>query len=384
MNWKHSLTSVLWGTETELLDETQYTQPALFVIEYALAKLWQSLGIIPSALLGHSVGEYVAACLAGVFSLEDALKLLAARARLMQALPQTGSMLAVQASEEKVAPLLESYSTQVSFAAINGPSSVVISGESDSIDDITAQLSEQNINSKPLIVSHAFHSPLMEPMLEKFRTVANDITYHPPQLDLISNVTGQWAEKEVATAEYWVQHIRQPVQFAKGMQQIADPAYLYIELGPQPILLGMARQCVGNGEDQDRGWLPSLRANREDWEQFLDSLGYLYITKHDIDWQALDEPYKPYKTTLPTYPFQRQRYWAEPKKESALQRVLGQDSQHDLLGQRIHSPGKEIQFQSILRSDSPAYLQDHEVFGQVVFPGTGYVELALAGWSTSI
>ena len=309
---EHSLTSVLWGTQSELLNNTQYTQPALFALEMALAKCWQSWGIVPSTVLGHSVGEYVAACLAGVFSLQDGLKLIAARARLMQALPANGAMLAVQASEQKVAPLLEPYQHSVSFAAINGPRSVVLSGHNDSIEALTKQLAKQNLNTKRLAVSHAFHSPLMEPMLEDFRTVANGIDYNAPTLDLISNVTGQWARQEVATAEYWVKHIRQPVQFAKGIQQLIDPSYLYIEIGPQPILLSMAHQCVSNGEDQDRSWLPSLRANRGEWEQMLDSLGYLYTRKHEIDWNTFDQPYKPYKTTLPTYPFQRQRYWIEP------------------------------------------------------------------------
>ena len=375
---EYSLTLVLWGTETELLDQTQYTQPALFAIEYALAKMWQSWGIAPAAVLGHSVGEYVAACLAGVFSLKNGLKLLATRARLMQALPKSGSMLAVQASESQVALFLEPYSTQLSFAAINGPNSVVISGHTDAIDAVTAQLTEQKINSKPLIVSHAFHSPLMEPMLEAFRTVADSITYHPPQLDFVSNVSGKWAGEEVATAGYWVNHIYRPVQFAKGMQQLADPSYIYIELGPQPILLGMARQCIGNGEDQDRGWLPSLRSNRDEWEQLLDSLGYLYTRRHTIDWESFDQPYKPYKTNLPTYAFQRQRYWIEPKEDvSVSQSTLNQDTIYPLLGRRIHSPSKEFQFQSVIKIDAPTYLKDHEVLGQVIFPGTGYVELAL-------
>ena len=318
----HSLQSILWGEHTALLDQTQYTQPALFALEYALARLWQSWGIAPTAVLGHSIGEYVAACIAEVFSLADAIKLIAARARLMQALPQDGCMVSVLASEQQLQPLLAPHQAQVSFAAINGPESVVISGETQVIEAITTELTAEDIKTKPLTVSHAFHSPLMEPMLEEFAAIANSVQYQAPQLDFISNVSGTLAQDEVADPAYWVRHIRQPVRFAQGIQGLADPSYLYIEIGPQPVLLGMARQCLSNGEEHDRGWLPSLRSNREDWEQLLDSLGYLYIGNQPIDWEAFDRDYLPRKTTLPTYPFQRQRYWIEANPD--LQRVKAQ------------------------------------------------------------
>ena len=379
----HSLQSILWGEHTALLDQTQYTQPALFALEYALARLWQSWGIAPTAVLGHSIGEYVAACIAEVFSLADAIKLIAARARLMQALPQDGCMISVLASEQQLQPLLAPHQAQVSFAAINGPESVVISGETQVIEAITTELTAEDIKTKPLTVSHAFHSPLMEPMLEEFAAIANSVQYQAPQLDFISNVSGTLAQDEVADPAYWVRHIRQPVRFAQGIQGLADPSYLYIEIGPQPVLLGMARQCLSNGEEHDRGWLPSLRSNREDWEQLLDSLGYLYIGNQSIDWEAFDRDYLPRKTTLPTYPFQRQRYWIEAK-DSYVQKssLASKELNHPLLGHQIHSPIEQhqqiIQFQSTIQSNSPAYLNDHQVFDQVLFPGTGYVEIALA------
>ncbi len=289
------------------LDETAYTQPALFALEYALFQLWHSWGIEPAVVMGHSVGEYVAACVAGVFSLEDGLKLIAERARLMQALPQEGEMVAVFANEAQVATAIQPYAQEVAIAAING-SHIVISGQRDCVQAAIASLPE-GVRTKKLQVSHAFHSPLMEPMLAAFERVCADVAYSPPRLKLISNVTGAIATDEIATPEYWCRHVRQPVRFAASMDTLDQQGYeLFVEIGPKPILLGMARQCL---PEKIGIWLPSLYQGQQDWQQILQSLAALYVRGVPVDWSGFDREYPRCRLQLPTYPFQRQRYWVE-------------------------------------------------------------------------
>jgi malonyl CoA-acyl carrier protein transacylase len=305
------LLSVLYpelGTSS-LLDETAYTQPALIALEYALFQLWKSWGIEPAVVMGHSVGEYVAACVAGVFSLEDALKLIAERARLMQALPQDGEMVAVFASEAQVTVAIQPYAQEVSIAAINGPQSIVISGKSEAVEAAIATLKAEGIKTKKLTVSHAFHSPLMEPMLTAFERVAAAVAYSYPKIKLISNVTGELATDEIANPEYWCRHARQAVRFAAGMETLYQQGYeVFLEIGAQPTLLGMGRYCLPEGVGV---WLPSLYQGRKDWQQILQSLGALYVRGVSVDWSAFDRDYPRRRLQLPTYPFQRQRYWAD-------------------------------------------------------------------------
>ncbi|MGF1481204.1 MAG: thioester reductase domain-containing protein [Cyanophyceae cyanobacterium] len=293
-----------------LLDETAYTQPALFALEYALAQMWMAWGIKPAIVMGHSVGEYVAACLAGVFSLEDGLKLIAARGRLMQALPANGAMVAVMAGAEQVAAAIAPY-PQVALAALNGPRSVVISGRSKSVEAVRATLTAQGIKTKPLTVSHAFHSPLMEPMLADFEAVASEVTYFPPTVKLISNVTGALATAEIATPQYWCRHLRQPVRFADGIKVLQAQADIGLECGPKPILTGMGRLAVENDGNTytPLRWLASLEPRRSPWQTLLQSLAQLYVGGVAVDWMGFDRDYHRCRVVLPTYPFQRQRYW---------------------------------------------------------------------------
>src|SRR5262249_24139142 len=200
--------ALLYAEGRPCIGRTKYTQPALFAIEYALAQLWQSWGVVPDAVLGHSVGEYVAACIAGVFDLADALKLIVARGSLMQALPRNGAMFAVRAGEARVSPLLAPFRAAVSIAAVNGPNDVVISGETRSVESIAAVLRNQEVHVQRLKVSHAFHSPLMESMLEEFAAIARAIPFQKPRLTLISNLTGREIGEEIAQASYWVRHVR--------------------------------------------------------------------------------------------------------------------------------------------------------------------------------
>jgi acyl transferase domain-containing protein len=294
-----------------LLDQTAYTQPALFALEYALAELWRSWGVIPSIVLGHSVGEYVAACVAGAFSLEQGLKLIAERARLMQTLSPPGEMATVFAGEAPVAAALEPYAPQVSLAALNGPENTVISGEPQALQAVLKRLRAAGIETKLLPVSHAFHSPLMEPVLEAFAQVASRTAFQPLRIPLISNLTGQrLAPGHRLEANHWRRHTREPVRFAQGLHTLFEQGYeLGLELGPKPVLSSLAKHCQ---PPPGSTWLASLRQGKEDWQVLLSSLSTLYVQGVEVDWRGFDRDYIRHRLPLPTYPFQRKRYWITP------------------------------------------------------------------------
>ncbi|HEX3870002.1 MAG TPA: type I polyketide synthase, partial [Pirellulales bacterium] len=240
------LLSVLYpeAGEPSLLDETVYTQPALFAVEYALSALWRSWGIEPALVLGHSVGEYVAACIAGVFSLEDGLTLIAHRARLMQQLPRDGMMAVIFASASRVEPALAEFSDRVSVAALNGPDNTVISGDEAAIRELLERFALEDIRTQALAVSHAFHSPLMEPMLDEFESLASEVEYSSPALPLVSNLSGTVMNNGAPSADYWRRHVRSPVRFATSVEQLAPHEIsVVLEIGPTSSLLGMARRC---------------------------------------------------------------------------------------------------------------------------------------------
>jgi malonyl CoA-acyl carrier protein transacylase len=351
------------------LDETAYTQPALFALEYALAELWLSWGIKPTYVMGHSVGEYVAACVAGVFSLEDGLKLIAERARLMQALPQNGEMVSVIADEARVRAAIEPYTQKVSIAAINGPESIVFSGERQTVQTIVTTLQSIGIKTKNLQVSHAFHSPLMEPMLAEFERIARQITYSSPKIGIVSNVTGEFVTDEMGSPEYWCRHVRQPVKFAASMETLHQQGVeIFIEIGPKATLLGMGHQCL---PDDVGIWLPSLRAGQEDWQQLLQSLSTLYV--HGIP-LCFDQDYSRRKVMLPTYPFQRQRYWMDISRQP-----LPQVSWlHPLLTKKSQSPlVKETVFESRFSAKTMPFLEDHRIFGKLIVSGASHISLLL-------
>ncbi|NES81103.1 MAG: SDR family NAD(P)-dependent oxidoreductase [Moorea sp. SIO2B7] len=361
---------------SNLLDQTGYTQPALFAIEYALFKLWESWGIKPTVVMGHSVGEYVAATVAGVFSLEDGLKLIAMRGRLMQQLPSGGEMVSVMASASLVTEAIGEYSSQVTIAAINGPESMVISGESEAIATICSKLEAMGVKTKHLQVSHAFHSPLMEPMLAEFEAVAQEVNYSQPRIPLISNVTGQKVSSEITTAKYWVNHVRQPVKFAQSMKTLDEEGYkVFLEVGAKPILLGMGRQCL----PEDVGvWLPSLRPGVEEWQQMLSSLGQLYVKGAQVDWSGFDRYYTNQKVILPTYPFQREKYWVETTNYQSISAT----KLHPLINRKFQSPlSKDIFFESEFSTDALPFLADHRIYEKVVVPGASHISLLLASAS---
>ena len=311
------LLDVLYPSSSQVaepINETAYTQPALFAIEYALARLWQSWGFEPSVVMGHSIGEYAAACVAGVFSLEDGVKLVAARGRLMQSLPRDGKMVAVLAEERIVSEAIHAYADEVAIAAVNGPKSVVISGRTTAVNEILENLQRRGVSTKALMVSHAFHSPLMDPILKEFEATASEVSYSSPKIPLLSDFTGETLSSESLTAAYWSRHIRQPVRFFSCMETLAAQDYrLFLEIGPKPILAGMGRACPpGNAV-----WLSSLRQNRPDWQQMGQGLGGLYTHGVQLDWSKIVPESPRRKVVIPTYPFQRQRYWVEQIEEEA-------------------------------------------------------------------
>jgi acyl transferase domain-containing protein/acyl carrier protein len=304
------LLDVLWGGSTEQLDQTAYSQPGLFAIEYALAVLWRSWGIEPAVVLGHSVGEYVAACVAGVYSLADGLKLIARRGRLMQAVAGNGAMAAVHAPEDRVREALRGLEQRVAIAAINGPESLVISGYEQELHIAEQRLMDTGVTVQRLNVSHAFHSPQMRAMEEAFEAAVREIRFQPPRLRLISSVTGRAVTRdEMSQAAYWRRQVSEPVRFGQAMETLRESGdAVFLEVGPGATLTGLGQQCIDTPQSL---WLASLRRKREEWPQLLDTLAQLYARGADVNWVAFDQPYAPRRVPLPTYPFQRQRYWLE-------------------------------------------------------------------------
>jgi acyl transferase domain-containing protein len=361
-----------------ILDETRYTQPALFAVEYALASLWRSWGIEPAAIVGHSLGEYVGACVAGALSLEDALRLVTLRSRLMHSLPRNGAMAAVFAGEGRVRLAIASFQGSVSIAAINSPLNTVISGKADDVGTVLERLRQEGVESKPLSVSHAFHSPLVEPILDEFEECAQGVDYRVPDVDLILNLTGcPLGETLPLDSNYWRRHARETVKFAESVRCLHGRGIrAFLEIGPAPVLIGMARQSV---EDSESAWLASLRKDRDAWPQMLSSLGALFVLGAKPDWSAFDRPFRRRRVALPTYPFQRERHWL-PIPPAGSTPPQTQRTVHPLLGIHVPlagHPGEHVWFGRISLELLP-WINDHRVEGAAVVPATAYVEMALA------
>lgn len=304
------------GEDAELrLQQTSLAQPALFVIEYALARLWMHWGIRPQAMIGHSLGEYVAATLAGVFSLEDALRLVAARGRLMQSMPR-GAMLAVQLPARDVTPLL---GAELEIAAVNVPSTCVVSGEAESIARLEAQLSAEGHASHRLQTSHAFHSQMMDAMLEEFAAEVQKVQLNPPQLPYVSNRTGDFVTAaESASAAYWVEHLRRTVRFGEGLERFfRHTDWLLLEVGPGQTLSGLARQHAEKPAEQvTLSSLPHRNDRQSDYSFLLNQLGRIWLAGARVDWRQLHADKNRRRVSLPTYPFERQRFWVEYQPEA--------------------------------------------------------------------
>jgi acyl transferase domain-containing protein/acyl carrier protein len=350
-------------------------------VEWALVEVWRSWGIEPTAVMGHSVGEYVAACVAGVFSVEDALRLVSARGRLMGALPAGGAMWAVGASEQRVREALPELSAgQVSIAAINGPEEVVVSGAAGAVEEAARRLEAGGARVKRLSVSHAFHSALMEPAMEELERRTREVTCSPPRVALVSNVTGTVVRGEVTRAAYWRRHARDAVRFADGIATLyGQGCRAFLEVGPTATLTGAGRLCV---EDQAILWQPSLRKGRDEWAQMLEALSQLYVRGTAVDWEGFDRGYSRRKATAPRYPFERQRCWfdataAGTPHPAPPDRAAG-TAVHPLLGHRLRSALDAVQFEARIGAGSLAYLADHRKYGAAVLPATAYLEAGLA------
>lgn len=353
----------------KLLHRIDYMQPALFAYEYAMAQLWMSWGVMPNVLIGHSLGEIVAACIAGVFSLEDGMKLVCARGRLMQGLPAGGVMISLQANEAEVVKAIGNDSGKVSIAVINGPDQTVIAGEKDAAEKIKKIFDEKGVKTKLLQVSHASHSVLMDPILDQYAEVLAGIQFHKPRYTLISNTTGKAADETICTPQYWVNHLRNTVRFSSGIEQLeTSDVRMFIEVGPQPVLLGIAKECI---ESEDICWLPSAR--NTDPTVLYDSLIRFYTAGGTVNWSAFYNDLPGKKIALPTYSFQRESYWIDTPVTVSSQDGLATGM--ILLGAKIDVAGEIEVYETIVDLRRFPYLTDHKVMGKVLVPASFFCDV---------
>nr|WP_055495983.1 type I polyketide synthase [Streptomyces sp. TP-A0356] len=369
--------------EADLLDRTDYTQAALFAVEVALFRLVESLGVAPDVLLGHSVGEIAAAHVAGVLTLEDACLLVATRGRLMAALPEGGAMISVQASEDEVLPLLAPYEQRVAVAAFNGPTATVVSGDEDAVTAIADALAAQGRKTRRLKVGHAFHSPRMDAMLDEFSALTGHLGHAAPVLPVVSTVTGRpVTQSEPFAPGYWVRQVREAVRFGDGVRTLEDMGVTtYVEIGPGGVLTALAGDCVTG----DATLVPLLRHDTDEAESLTAGLARLHVRGHAADWSALLAPTGAGRTDLPTYAFQRRRYWLEIDADPRDAAPAGLEAAgHPLLSTVVPLAGSDgLLLTGTVSADSRPWLADHALDGRILFPGTAFLELALEACARS-
>ncbi|MFB9909381.1 type I polyketide synthase [Allokutzneria oryzae] len=358
------------------LDRTEYTQPALFAVEVALFRLVTSWGVKPDFLIGHSIGELAAAHVAGALSLADAATLVTARARLMQSAPEGGAMVSVRTAEDVVSPHLAGREEKVSVAAVNGPEATVIAGDEDAVLEIASALEAEGVKTKRLKVSHAFHSPHMARVLEEFRKVAATITFTAPKIPVISNLDGQRVTGY--TADYWVDHIRQAVRFHDGIRTLESLGVTrFLELGPDGVLTAAGADCLAN---PDRATLASVqRRERDEIDTLLAALSGIHTAGGVVKWTEYLAGTGAKVVDLPTYAFQREKYWLDAVAETGDVASAGQrGAEHPLLGAIVELPDTDgVVFTGRLSAQTHPWLVDHAVGGTILFPGTGFLELAV-------
>lgn len=367
-----SLVEALYGDPpSALLAQTRLAQPAILSIELALVALLQSWGVVPTFVMGHSLGEYAAACVADVLSLEDAVHLVARRAELMQALPNAGAMFAVQCPAAELEPLLASHQDSVSIAALNGSKQTVLSGSLESLEQIQAALTSRKVACRRLDVSHAFHSPLMRPMVEALRELCRCVTLRTPRIPLVSNLTGALTSSELCDPDYWVRHTLGTVVFRDGLQTLSEQGCdFYLEVGPRPTLLPMLR-----GVPQIPARAPraaTLDPARSDDQQLKQAAAKLFEAGVQLNFSTMQPALGQARVAVPSYPFQRDRHWYTSQKPVQTKLARG------LLGSRVVDPAAEHAFEGELTTAQHDYLSDHRVVSRVVFPASGYVEIALS------
>ena len=365
--------------EQGTLDRTMYAQPALFAFEVALFRLIETWGVKPDFLLGHSVGELVAAHVGGVLSLADACTLVVARGHLMDELPAGGAMLAVQASEEEAMGSLAEVSGNVALAAVNGPASVVLSGDEDAIERLTDIWRDRGRKTKRLTVSHAFHSPRMDPMLTRFAQAVSLLEFAQPSIPIVSNLTGEIVHNDLCDPDYWVRHARHTVRFADAVRQLSHAGVNhYLELGPDSVLSAMTHECLNTNENL----ITSLtRTGRPEVNTLLSALAEHWTHGAYTDWQTQTREHGGQRTTLPTYAFQRRRYWLDGSNKTSTPSLFGQRSAaHPLLGAVVGlAEGRGRLLTGRVSLQTHAWLADHVVGGIALMPGAAMVELALQG-----
>ncbi|EYF05471.1 Malonyl CoA-acyl carrier protein transacylase [Chondromyces apiculatus DSM 436] len=378
------LLSVLHATSNDhaLLDTPEYCQPALFALQVALAALFRSWKLEPAAVLGHSLGEYAAAYVAGVFSLADALKLVTTRARLMSALTERGEMAAIFADAALVEEALAPYAADLSLAAVNGPKQVVVAGRTSALHPLLDQLRVRGIKSRRITASNAFHSPLVDPMLDTFEQTARSVRFSAPRIPFYGNLEGRRLEPtEVPDAHYWRRHTREPVQFLRGLEALRHRGYSrHLELGPDPILTALGRE---RDEGRDALWLCALRKGRDDDQQVTECLGRLYAHGVDLDFRAIDGGRSRRRISLPTYPFQRRRYWVEPRPRTIPAPSAPISAENPLLGRRIPLPLAETVFEVRLSGALQA-LDHHRYYRRITMPAVGYLSMFLSAAETAL
>jgi acyl transferase domain-containing protein/surfactin synthase thioesterase subunit/acyl carrier protein len=374
---ERGLLEVIFAADSDdaLVNRTDYTQPALFAVEYALAQLLKSWGIEPDAVIGHSLGEIAAACVADVLTLEDAMRLVIARGTLMHRVPSGGAMVAIFADQSAVCMLINKIAPEITVAAINGPLNTVVSGERDALRMLAEELERQNISYRELRISNGFHSPRTEPILDDFENVAAQIKHHAPKLPLISNLTGELMSA-APDKIYWRRHLREPVRFGDGMLALAKlDCQTFLEIGPHPVLLPMAQVCLG-AKSRSANWIASLNRETPNSETTAEMLVALYLAGHNVNWIAVHADASWRRIPLPTYPFQRKRHWIEEDKIDVERARNVVEPAHQLVGKRINLDSKEICYETRYGVQHIGYFSDHRVAGTMVLPTTVELEAA--------
>ncbi|VAW80207.1 Polyketide synthase modules and related proteins [hydrothermal vent metagenome] len=410
------LIEVIYGKHQAVLNQTEYTQPALFAIEIALSTLWKSWGVEPDYVLGHSLGEYVAACVSGVMTIEEGLTLVATRGRLMQALPIQGGMLSVLGDDTTIkAVIAESVNhSHVEISAYNAPGNLVLSGQTAALEQVDKLLIKAGFKTRALNVGTGFHSALVEPMLNDFKQAVSKIELKKPVNGYISALSGMLADTDVTQTDYWTRHIREAVNFQAGVETLQQLGVtILIEIGPSPVLTTLAQQTLeqslDNNQQQNQQQnqyssqssqasqsgadthnnsaircLPSVRKNTNNHHTMFNTLAELYTTGVTINWQAIDQAYARRKVDLPTYAFQYERHWFQLPVQQSRHNNRRANNIHPILGAVVKVPAQlDKRFENTISIKLLPYLQDHQVFDEVIFPASGLLEIMVAALTQS-